>query len=138
MSFVAPQALLLLVPLGLLLWRTGKLNGPPMWLRGGLVTLLVVALAQPEWKLESDGSDLVVVVDRSRSMPTGSLDQATELIHLLENERRPGDRVGVVSFGREVRVESPLSHDARFGGFSQAIDGEASNLATALDAAADL
>ncbi|MER2561449.1 MAG: VWA domain-containing protein [Myxococcaceae bacterium] len=138
MSFVAPQALLLLVPLGLLLWRTGKLNGPPMWLRGALVVLLVFALAQPEWRLESDGSDLIVVVDRSRSMPPGSLDQATELIHLLENERRTGDRVGVVSFGREVRVESPLSHDARFGGFSQAIDGEASNLATALDAAADL
>ncbi len=138
MSFVAPQALLLLIPLGLLLWRTGKLPGPPMWLRGGLVVTLVVALAQPEWKLASDGSDLVVIVDRSRSMPAGSLDQATELIHLLEQERRAGDRVGVISFGREVRVEAPLSHDTRFGGFSQAIDGEASNLATALDAAADL
>lgn len=138
MSFVAPQALLLLIPLGLLLWRTGKLPGPPMWLRGGLVVALVLALAQPEWKLQSDGSDLVVIVDRSRSMPPGSLDQMTELIHLLEAERRTGDRLGVISFGREVRVEAPLSHDARFGGFSQAIDGEASNLATALDAAADL
>ncbi|MBL8923947.1 MAG: VWA domain-containing protein, partial [Myxococcaceae bacterium] len=138
MSFVAPQALLLLVPLGLLVWKTGRLPGPPMWLRGALLVALVVALAQPEWALRSDGSDLVVVVDRSRSMPPGSLDQVTELIHLLEAERGPGDRIGVISFGREVRVEAPLSHESRFGGFSQAIDGEASNLATALDAAADV
>ncbi len=138
MSFVAPQALLLLVPLGLLLWRTGRLAGPPMWLRVALLVALVVALAQPEWKLRSDGSDLVVIVDRSKSMRPGSLDEMNELIHLLEAERRGGDRLGVVSFGREVRVEAPLSHDARFGGFNQAIDGEASNLATALDAAADL
>ncbi|MBE2248517.1 MAG: VWA domain-containing protein [Myxococcus sp.] len=138
MSFVAPQALLLLLPLGLLLWRTGRWPGPPMWLRGGLVAALVVALAQPEWRLASDGSDLVVIVDRSRSMPSGSLDTATELIRLLEGQRRPGDRLGVLSFGRQVRVEAPLSADARFGGFSQDLDAEASNLSTALDAAADL
>lgn len=138
MSFVAPQALLLLVPLGLLLWRTGRLAGPPMWLRVALVVSLVLALAQPEWTLRSDGSDLVVVVDRSRSMRSGSLDEMSELIRLLESERRTGDRLGVISFGREVRVEAPLSHDARFGGFNQAIDGEASNLSTALDAAGDL
>jgi Mg-chelatase subunit ChlD len=53
-------------------------------------------------------------------------------------ERGPGDRLGVVSFGREPRVEAPLSDEARFGGFSQALDGEASNLALALEVAADL
>lgn len=138
MSFVVPQALLLLVPLGLLLWRTGRLPGPPMWLRAGLVLSLVVALAQPEWRLRSAGRDVVVVVDRSRSMPPGSLEQATELIRLLERERGPGDRLGVVSFGRDARVEAPLSAESRFGGFSEGIDGEASNLSVALDVAADL
>lgn len=138
MSFVAPQAMLLLVPAALLLWRTGRVAGPPMWLRGGLVVTLVLALAQPEWRLDSAGRDVVVVVDRSRSMPPGSLDRATELIRLVEQERGPGDRVGVVSFGRDVRLEAPLSAEARFGGFSEGIDGEASNLSLALDVAADL
>ncbi len=138
MSAVTPQALLLLVPLGLLLWRTGRLPGPPMWLRGALVLALVVALAQPEWRLRSDGRDVVVVVDRSRSMPPGSLDAAKELIRLLEVERGPGDRVGVVSFGRDARVEAPPSAERRFGGFSEAVDGEASNLSAALEVAGEL
>lgn len=138
MSFLVPQALVLLIPLGLLLWRTGRLAGPPMWLRWALLGALLLALAQPEWRLPSAGSDLVVIVDRSRSMAPGSLDQAVELVHLLEAERGPGDRLAVISFGREVRVESPLSETGRFGGFGQVIDGEASNLGTALDAAGDL
>lgn len=138
MTFVVPQALLLAVPLALLLWKTARLPGPPMWLRAAVVVLVTLALAQPEWRLAGDGVDVVVVVDRSRSMPPGSLDQAAELIRLLQAERRPGDLLGVVSFGREARVEAPLSGDSRFGGFGQAIDGEASNLTAGLEVAAEL
>ena len=39
MILAAPQALLLLVPLGLFLFFTARISGPPMWLR--------VALAHP-------------------------------------------------------------------------------------------
>jgi hypothetical protein len=138
MSFAMPQALLLAIPLGLLLWWTGRLSGPPMWLRWALVGTLTLALAQPELERRSNGQDVVFVVDRSRSMPTGSLADATELIRLAEAERGAGDRVGVLSFGREVRIETNLRSEGRFGGASQAIDPEASNLALALDAAFDL
>lgn len=139
MTVLVPQALLLLVPLALFLVKVGRLSSaPPMWLRAGLIVALVLALAQPEWRLPSNGVDLVVVVDRSRSMPAGSIDQATELIRLLEVERRPGDRIGVISFGREARLESVLSAESRFGGFSQSVDGEASSLSAALEAAAEL
>jgi hypothetical protein len=88
--------------------------------------------------LRSAGSDVVVVVDRSRSMPPGSQGTAEELVHLLEPQRRPGDRLGVISFGREARVDMPLASDVKFGGFVSAIDGEASNLSAGLDAAGDL
>ncbi|MDP1825414.1 MAG: VWA domain-containing protein [Archangium sp.] len=135
---VAPQALLLLLPLGLFLYYTARIHGPPMWLRVALVTLLVIALARPEFRLRSAGSDVVVIVDRSRSMPPRGEASAEELIRLLEPQRRPGDRLGVISFGRDPRIEMPLSSDGRFPGFNAAIDGEASNLSAALDAAGDL
>lgn len=138
MTLVYPQALLLLVPLGLFLWLSARLKGPAMGLRIALVVLLVLALARPEWRLRSAGSDVVVVVDRSRSMPPRGEAASEELIRLLEPQRRTGDRLGVISFGREPRIEAPLSSDGRFGGFTASIDGEASNLSSALDAAGDL
>ncbi len=138
MKLVLPQALLLLLPLALLVWKTGRVPGPPMWLRFALVGLGVFALAQPELVWKSAGSDLVVVVDRSRSMPPGSEAAADELLRLVEAQRGPGDRLGVVGFGREARLELPLSATFAFGGFTHDVDPEASNLAAALDAAAEV
>ncbi|MBN1207671.1 MAG: VWA domain-containing protein [Myxococcaceae bacterium] len=138
MSFSLPQALMLLVPLGLFLWKRGARPGPPMPLRWALLVLAVGALAGPEWVLRHAGSDVVVVVDRSRSMPLDSDRVALELVKLLEAQRRPGDRLGVISFGREARVEQPLSAAGTFGGFSRPVDAEASDLASALDAAGAL
>ncbi len=138
MSFSLPQALVLLVPLGLFLWKRGQRPGPPMVLRWALLLLVVGALAGPEWVLRHAGSDVVVVVDRSRSMPADAGRVASELVGLLETQRRSGDRVGVISFGREARVEQPLSEVGRFGGFTRPVDAEASDLSAALDAAGAL
>ncbi|MFZ5468151.1 MAG: VWA domain-containing protein [Myxococcota bacterium] len=138
MTLVLPQALLLLVPLWLWVWKRGRVNGPAFVLRFATVGVLVLALAQPHLSWRSAGSDLMVVVDRSRSMPPGSEGKAEELIRLLEAQRRPGDRLGVVAFGREARVEAALSEQTSFGGFSRAVDAEASDLASALDAAGEL
>ena len=138
MTFLTPQWLLLLLPLGLLVWFTGRIKGPPLWLRLSLVLVLVLALARPEVRVRSAGSDVVVVVDRSRSMPHGSQATAEELIHLLEPQRRTGDRLGVISFGREAAVDMPLDERRGFGGFTASIDAEASNLSGALDAASEL
>ena len=138
MSFTLPQALVLLLPLGLFLWKRGQRPGPPMVLRWALLLLGVGALAGPELVLRDAGSDVVVVVDRSRSMPPDAGRVASELIGLLETQRRTGDRVGVLSFGREARVEQPLSELGRFGGFTRPVEGEASEVGAALDAAGAL
>ncbi len=138
MSFSLPQALVLLVPLGLFLWKRGARPGPPMPLRWGLLVLAVGALAGPELVLRHAGSDVVVVVDRSRSMPLDSDRVALELVKLLEGQRRPGDRLGVISFGREARVEQPPSAAGTLGGFSRPVDADASELSAALDSAGAL
>jgi len=138
MSFSLPQVWVLLVPLGLFLWKWGQRPGPPMALRWGLLVLVLGALSGPEWTLRHAGSDVVVVVDRSRSMPADAGRVATETVGLLESQRRPGDRVGVIAFGREARVEQPLSERGHFGGFTRPVDAEASDLSAALDAAGAL
>ncbi|MBN8465036.1 VWA domain-containing protein [Corallococcus exiguus] len=138
MTFTLPQAWLLLLPLGLFLWRYGRRPGPPMVLRWALLVLGVGALSGPELRLANAGSDVAVVVDRSRSMPLDVDRVAQELISLVESQRRPGDRVGVITFGREARVESSLSERSRFGGFTRPVDAEASDLSAALDAAGAL
>lgn len=138
MTFSLPQALVLLLPLGLFLWKLGRWPGLPMALRWGLLVLGVGALAGPELRLRNAGRDVVVVVDRSSSMPADAGRAASEWVGLLESQRRPGDRLGVISFGREARVEQPLSASGSFGGFTRPLDTEASDLAAALDAAGAL
>ncbi len=137
MTFALWPVLLLLLPAALLLWR---LRGPGallLALRATLVAALVLALADPRLRWRDEGADVVVVVDRSRSMPPGSDARALELVQGLEKARRPEDRVGVVTFGEDVRVERPPSGE-RFGGFTQPLRSEGSNLGGALEAAAQL
>ncbi|AKF83715.1 hypothetical protein MFUL124B02_37485 [Myxococcus fulvus 124B02] len=135
MTFTLPQAWMLLIPLGLFLWKYGRRPGPPMYLRATLLVLVVGALSGPSCHREDAGSDVVVIVDRSASMPRDVDRTAQELVSHLESQRRPGDRVGVITFGREARVEQPLSSVGAFGGFSRPLDSEASDLSAALDAA---
>jgi len=137
MRFLFPQALLLLVPALVLWWRTGRLPGLAGVLRLLLVGLLVLAVAQPEVQLKAAGSDVVVVVDRSRSMPPDSEAKAEELIRLLETQRRKGDRLGVLDFGRTPQVEMSPTELGHFGGFTRPLDAEASELGAALDAAGE-
>ena len=72
-----------------------------------VVTLAVLALlaAVPLAPLGGKGVDVVVVADLSRSMPADSRARALEIVKLLEQRRATGDRVGIVTFGREARIE---------------------------------
>jgi hypothetical protein len=65
MSFEAPQALLLAIPLALLVWTLGRIAPPASWLRWALVPL--VALARPVLDRGGDAMDMVVVVERAPS-----------------------------------------------------------------------
>ena len=69
-----------------------------------LVVLALIA-AVPLAPLGGKGVDVVVVADLSRSMPADSRARALEIIKLLEQRRATGDRVGIVTFGREARIE---------------------------------
>lgn len=148
MSFGAPWAFLLLIPVLLLplqpRWtgrnrlavgsvasferrRTARLWLAPLpaLLRLCGLALVVVALARPQivredvW-VESDGLDIVLALDASRSMladdlrvgliPTTRLDVAKGVIAEFV-QARPNDRLGLVVFGAEAFTHVPLTLD---------------------------
>jgi len=138
MGLLYPELLLLLLPAAWAWWRWRDRRTATQVVRAVVVALLAVALAGPYLKMEADGRDLVVVVDRSRSQPDGSDAQALELIGLAESMRTADDRLAVISFGAAPAIEQLPSATARFAGFARDLDRDGSDLATALDRALEL
>ena len=105
--------------------------GKPIAYRRQLLILLawcafLLALARPQWlgehsNVTTTGRDLMLAVDLSRSMATrdmarpGGLPinrlQATQQVASDFIEGREGDRIGLVFFGTQAYLQSPLSFD---------------------------
>jgi len=87
--------------------------------------LLVVACARPQWQGEAvelpvSGRDLMLAVDLSGSMEVEDFEWkgrmvnrlvATQLVAGEFIERRVGDRVGLVLFGQQAYLQTPLTFD---------------------------
>ncbi len=133
-----PELLLLLLPAGWLAWRVRDREAGTNALRALVLLLLGLAAAGAHLDLATPGRDLVVVVDRSRSMTSEAREEALEQLRLAEAQRGPGDRVAVVSFGAGVAVERTPSEEARFEEFVRPVGPDGSDLAAALEAALEL
>ncbi|MEO6710818.1 MAG: VWA domain-containing protein [Planctomycetota bacterium] len=138
MGFLHPELLLMALPAAWWWWRTRTQSRGVWILRALVLALLVLALGSPYLKRGDVGRDLVIVVDRSRSMPPDGDPVALELIGLAEHARVSGDRVGVVAFGRNAAIERMSAASGNFGGFRKSADGDGSDLGLALDTALDL
>jgi hypothetical protein len=137
MTFLAPLLLVLALPCAawLVWWR---LPGRALTLlRVCCYLLLVLALARPALRLPRRGGTVVVVADRSASLPPESLRQQAALIQTLQARRAAEDRIGVVSFASRAAVEH-LPQQAAFGTFSAVHEPDASNLSEALSVALSL
>ncbi|MCE9595258.1 MAG: VWA domain-containing protein [Planctomycetes bacterium] len=135
MGFLHPELLFLALPAAWVAWKFRTRSVGVTVVRALVLALLVLALASPYLRRTDVGRDLVVVVDRSQSMPAEAERSATELLTLVEDARESGDRVGVVAFGRGAALERLPSGSARFTGFTKSVDADGSNLGRALDAA---
>ena len=107
-------------------------------LRALALLALGLALAAPYLRRGSLGRDLVVVLDRSRSMPPGATARAKELLRLAEDARRDDDRVALVTFGADAEIEQLPSSQQRFQGFEHDLDVDGSELGRALERAIEL
>jgi uncharacterized membrane protein len=138
MTLFYPELLLLIVPLLFVYFWRGRSRGLAGGVRVLIVAVLALIAAVPLAPLGGKGVDVVVVVDLSRSMPAGSRGRALELVKLLEQRRKAGDRVGVVTFGREARIERVLEEFGETSGFVQEVDADGSNLGAAIALASGL
>ncbi len=137
MTLLEPIWLVLAIPLGLALWRWPP---PTPWRRGlrfAATALLVLALCRPGVVLPRRGGLVIVVADRSASMPAGAGASQREIVELLESSRGAADRLAVVSFGAAAAVEKAPGGDS-FGGFAAQVGDGQSNLGEALETALSL
>jgi len=137
LTFFQPLWLLLLIPLATA-WFGWSLPGRGLKLLRALVFVLVVlALAQLAVKLPDRAGIVVVVADRSASMPLNSDSSEKEIIGLLHKAMGPRDELGVVSFGRETAVEQTPQR-TEFAGFTGQVGPDHSSLNDAIDSALSL
>jgi len=104
---------------------TLRRGGWMLWLGMVAWILFVVAAARPQWLGESielpiSGRDLMIAVDLSGSMEINDfvisdrqVDRltATKLVAGDFIDRRVGDRLGLVLFGRQAYLQTPLTFD---------------------------
>jgi Mg-chelatase subunit ChlD len=101
------------------------------------VVALVLALCRPLINLPSRGGTVVVVADRSLSMPPAGLPEQGRWIELLRKGMKKDDQLAVVAFAHRAAVEVPPG-DVEFPGFLHELDGGQSNLGEALGTATSL
>ncbi len=138
MAFLFPELLLVIVPLlALYFWRARArgLNGAARLI---ILTLVTLIAAVPLAGLGGKGMDVVIVADRSRSMPGDSTARMLEIVKLLEARRGKGDRVGIVTFGRDARIERLPEAFGQTTAFIQEVDRDGSDLGSAIGLAASL
>jgi Mg-chelatase subunit ChlD len=109
-------------------------------LRLAVLLLIVSAMAQPMLKLPTQSGCIIVLADRSRSMPTGSATTQKHAVNLLLNHIGKEDRLGVVAFGAKSFAERIPAGPAAgtFGEFTANVQADASNLNSAIENALSL
>ncbi len=87
--------------------------------------ILIIAAARPQWlgdvvEIPISGRDLMLAVDLSGSMEVKdftingrTVDRLTATKHVAKDfiERRVGDRIGLILFGRNAYLQTPLTFD---------------------------
>jgi uncharacterized membrane protein len=137
-SLLFPELLLLIVPLLFVYFWRARAPGLGGFARVLMLAVLTTIAAVPLARLGGKGADVVVVADLSRSMPGDSHGRALEIVKLLEDLRSSGDRVGIVTYGGEARIERLPEESSAGGGFVQEVDPDGSDLGGAIGLAASL
>jgi hypothetical protein len=136
-AFFQPAWLLLLIPLAVA-WFAWPLPGRGLRVARALTFLLVIlALARFAIRLPDRAGSVIVVADRSESMPKSAAASEKEIIDLLHKSMGSRDLLGVVSFGSAAAVEQPPQH-GEFAGFTAQIGADHSDLNHALNVALSL
>ena len=132
MTVTDPLWLLLALPLIAGMLRFPLASRLMNALRLAIVLLLVAAIAGLSIRLPSRAGTVVVIADRSRSMPADSDASHQELLDLLQAGMPGENRLAVVAFGQTAVVER-AGETGRFAGFHHEIGADGSSLADAVE-----
>jgi hypothetical protein len=130
-TFEHPGWFLLAIPLAAALWYWRLPSRLLTGLRLAIFALVLLALCGAALRLPSRAGTVVVVADRSASMPADASQREAEAIGLLAESHGRHDRLAVVTFGRKAVVELAPG-GGTFGGFTAEVDPHGSNLAAAV------
>ncbi|MDR2642708.1 MAG: VWA domain-containing protein [Planctomycetaceae bacterium] len=136
MIFQQPIWFLLLLPLASIVYFWRVPSRFLFVLRVLTFVSVVLAMVGITIKLPTRSGTVVVIVDRSRSMPTESDIMSKQSINLLLNHIGREDRLGVISFGMLSHLERiPAGNNSlgEFNEFRGAGSFDASNLHDAID-----
>ncbi|MDK1032689.1 MAG: VWA domain-containing protein, partial [Planctomycetia bacterium] len=134
MTLLHPFWLLLLIPVAvsLLLWHLP--SRLLQVLRVATLVLLLLAMCGLALKIPSRAGTVIVIADRSFSMPPAADIALKEAIVLTQASVGGDDRMGVISFGQTAAIERPPQGE-KFAGFVSEVGRDASNLSKALEIA---
>jgi Mg-chelatase subunit ChlD len=137
LTLFQPIWLLLLIPV-MAAWFAWPLPNRGLKILRAIIFLLVIfALAQLAIKLPDRAGTIIVVADRSESMPQNSDASEKEIIGLLHKSMGPRDQLGVVAFGQQAVVEQSPQR-TEFGGFTAQVGADHSSLNDAIESALSL
>jgi len=133
-----PIWLLLLLPLGAAWWIWRQPTTLLQVLRAIALVLVVLALAKPALKLATDAGTIVVLADRSASMPEDAETRLLAAHKMLGKKMGDRHRLALVSFGTRSVVEQSPSRAEIADKFTGEIGPDQSQLSAALDTATSL
>ncbi|MEN6450987.1 MAG: VWA domain-containing protein [Thermoguttaceae bacterium] len=143
LSFASPCYLAILAIVPVLAWlsfrRLAALGPWRRWvvlfLRGLLIALVVLTLAEVQFVQTNDRLTVIYLLDQSSSIPAEQRQQMIDYVNADIRARRHGkDRVGVVVFGRDAAVEIPPFDDnvQLEHAIESVVDPECTSLAAAM------
>lgn len=136
-TLLNPIWLILAIPLLAAWWVWKPVSRFLQIARLVLVALILLALAGLAIQLPSRAGTVVVVADRSLSMPANAEAAEREAIELIQRAMSSDDRLAVISFGQNSAIERSPQTGA-FAGFTNRIEADASNLNDAVEKALSL
>ncbi len=136
-QFQEPYWLLVLIPASVLFWLVRPATVWLFALRAGVVLSCCLALARPSWHMKDASGTVVLVADRSLSMPVSAAAGHKEAVSLLVHNMARNDLLGVVAFGEQAMVERAPAYGELDSPVLD-VGGEASSLAEAIDRAVSL
>ena len=142
LTFVTPAYLALLALVPVVWWfsfrRLAALGPWRRWiallLRGGVLALVILALAETQIVRTSERLTVIYLLDQSLSIPVERRQMMIDYVNAdVRARRNGGDRAGVVVFGRDAAIEvPPFEGDVKLGRLESVVDPQSTDIAAAM------